>query len=142
MGTNYEQQCIVGFMLGDDEAKHILSPAVYEEQARYNTRTGKQTHTEKVLVKEEDYVYRFGDCEGYDLYDLGNTIANKHNVDFFHDDDGYLFIGKFVGETNDYGRVDLLEDTVSFSLLQSLREDVQDIFKDQCIELHFVTSVG
>jgi hypothetical protein len=145
MGVNYTQNCILGFCIDADEVKEILAPAEYDEQPRYNPRTGEQTHTERVLVRQEQIVYKWGGLENEFFYELAEDISNKYDLDFVYDDStATLFLGEMIGERTDCGRVDLLEDSISLATLQQLADDLKKRlpeYQDK-IELHFVCHVG
>ena len=145
MGVNYTQRCILGFLIEADDIEETLEPAIYDEQPRYDTKTGKQTHTERVLVKERVKIFKWADLENEYLYDLGENIADKYDISFVVDQHcEFLYIGLDVADSYEYGRVDLLEDTVSLESLQGGVEELQEKFpncKDE-ISLHFVSNVG
>jgi hypothetical protein len=145
MGVNYTQHCMLGFYLDADDITVIRQPAIYDEQPRYDTRTGKQTHTEKVLVKQEEAVYQFEDLEDEYLEELGEQIADKYGVGCRVDQEyEFLCVGIDVAESADYGRVDLLNDDIDIKSLLQEAEELKEKFpqyKDQ-IGLHFFSYVG
>jgi len=143
MGVNYTQHCMLGFYLDADDITVIRQPAVYDEQPRYDTRTGKQTHTEKVLVKQEEAVYQFEDLEDEWLEELGEQIADKYGVCCIVDQDHeFVCVGIDVAESADYGRVDLLNDDVSLETLMLWADDLKEQFPKYEIGLHFFSYVG
>jgi hypothetical protein len=153
MGVNYEQIAVLGIEVKAKDCKVITSPAVYEKQNRYNSKTGKVSHQETVLVKEEEYKYSFGGFEFEDFWDLGNDADFRDmfidpNLEMVYvcDDysDGRYLIGYKIGDDADCGRATLLDGEISVAELVEKQLKLEEIFssnKDR-IKLHFTTQVG
>lgn len=147
MGVNYNQYCLVGIRIDEDDAKKIIKPAEYETQNRYDPRTGKVTNTVEVLVKDEQTVYEF---EGFtyddDFYGFIESLAKKHKLDYAVNEQvcPYGVVGFSLGTQEDYGRVTLLECEEEISDILLSVDTLKDIFPnmEDEIEIHFVTSVG
>jgi len=139
MGINYRQSCILGICLEEDEIKKVISPAKYRDEPRFDPRTGKQTHTERILEKYEEYVYEVFNVQYQDLYGI-----QVHGLDTVVDNDEVLYIGIHIGDHFDGGRADLLQGSFSLSetdnkakmIAEKLGVDHEDI------ELHFIASIG
>jgi hypothetical protein len=147
MGVNFIQYCILGWEFTRDDIEQEISPAEYQLQDRFDTKTGKVTHQENVLVKAREYKLAAAGVEADDIYDLAEGIADKYGLECGIDSDYDRFwIGFKMGETEDYGRVDLINGSVcldDFAMsLNTLRELQADIAPDQAIELHFGSHVG
>lgn len=144
MGVNYDQRAILGICISSESAEHELSPAEYVEQPQYDTSTGVQVASKSVLKKHREVEYRYGKWVSYDMYSLGELIAKElHLSCVFDNDEEDIFIGFPVGETHDYGRVELLEGEVSLDELENLRAELQErLSGDHEINLYLITSVG
>lgn len=139
MSTNYEQKCMVGIKFSVEKITHVVSEAIYEDQIRYDSRTGKVTGTEKVLVKRAELKYVFHG-EGDDWRTLAESFADELGLDFFAEDD-YFYIGEFVGDEYGMGNIDLLTGSFAISDIVGLFAKVKaHIMGD--VKLHFLTSVG
>jgi hypothetical protein len=140
MGVNYRQSCIIGLELGFEDLKVVTSPAVYEMQNRYNTKTGKIEKQEKVLVKSEEWHIEFQGKAYKDYYDIGRDLPKWISVveDYGRD---CLYIGISLG-AKDFGRVDLIECSLSLEDINSQFEKVQKLFPDKKIEMHFWSNIG
>ena len=113
MGIDYYQHVIVGIKFNRDSFRREISPAIWEMQKRYDTKTGKVSHVERVLVKDAQYEWFLPntniklDCK--DHYDLDSSILklckNNFKVDLdvkiFEDN---IYIGKEINLTQSYGR--------------------------------------
>jgi|688.fasta_scaffold192940_4 hypothetical protein len=144
MGTNFEQKCIVGFILSKKELTVIDQEEQFELQSRYDTKTGKETHKEKVMIREEESYFKFVDIVADDLYNLVNMIKSDYGFEagtFWSDDDNYLWVGYELGDTENYGRVDLLTGSLDIEVLRELKGNLEGRF-DLPIALHFITEVG
>lgn len=140
MGVNYDQKCMVGIEIYVSDIKVIIEEAVYENQNRYDSRTGKITKTERVLVKEEDAVYVLMGKKYSDRDSLAKDIAEDLGLDYSIEDD-YFYIGEFVGEENGMGNVDMLTGSVEISYLVKLMTELKDKLPGD-ISLHFLSSAG
>jgi hypothetical protein len=143
MGINYTQYAIVGVKFDTNSLLVIDSPAVYEEQKRYDTRTGKVIKTEKVLVKEEESHYEFNYKKYDDLWEIESEYSKEKETRVIIIEDG-LYIGYPIGEKTfvNYGRADLLNESVSYSDLVDIFEKAKIRFSTMEVSLHFVASVG
>lgn len=121
MSVNYEQHCMIGVSFDFDELKRVTSKAEYKLEDRYDIRTGKVTHQEKILVKEEKVRYEL--CGR--IFDYIEDIQ----IDglFVEYDDDYLYIGLPVTEPVDLGRVTLLEDSFDLLNLEKIQDRVKNI---------------
>ena len=146
MGVNYCQKCMVGIEVALSDITHVVSEAVYEDQNRYNPKTGKITGTERVLVKEEELKYVFMGKESTDWYSMIENLADELGIDSYIQDgeceeDAYFCIGTFVGDEQDMGRADLLTGSVEISYLVKLMTELKDKLPGD-ISLHFLSSAG
>lgn len=146
MGVYFKQHAILGFEIKHKDSKVIISDAVYEEQARYDTKTGKQTHTEKVLVKEAEYKYVYRDLEEECFYYLANKLEDKYKEYSFIsviDIDDSILVGFNLNEKQlDYGRACLLETEIDFDDLLDRTYALMNIFPDEKISLIFRSTAG
>jgi len=132
MGTNYNQYCIVGIKLHADDIRHVVSPDEFEEQPRYDTKTGKVSHLEKVLVKKESVIMKYRDFQiDYDsIFEFGEELVLHYKeslpeLTYVSDQDNdYVVIGLFLLSSESYGRVELLEGSSSISEIQELATQV------------------
>ena len=141
MGINYTQYAIIGVEFDIDSLLVIDSPAVYEEQKRYDTKTGKVIKTEKVLVKEEESHYEFDGEKYYDIWEIESKYSKEKGLKAMVIENT-LYIGYPVGEKTDYGRADLLNERVCYSDLVDIFEKAKIRFSNMGVSLHFVVSVG
>jgi hypothetical protein len=144
MGVNYDQKCMVGIEVDLSDITYVVSEAVYEDQNRYDPRTGKILKTEKVLVKAAELEYVFMGKESDDWYCMIENIAEELGLDCYvprSDDEQYFYIGTFVGEEQDMGNVDMLTGSVEISYLVKLAEELKSKLSGN-ISLHFLSSAG
>lgn len=146
MGVNFQQKCMVGIEIPLSEIRHLVIKATYEDQNRYDPRTGKILKTEKVLVKHPEFKYVFMGEESDDWCCMIENIAAELDLDSYvqeDDSDGeaYFCIGTFIGDERDMGRVDLLEGSVEISYLVKLMTELKDKLPGD-ISLHFLSSAG
>lgn len=141
MGTNYGQTCMVGVRFERNALKKIISPAEYRDEPRYDTWTGKQTGTERILVKREYFVYEVFGVEYDHLY--GVEIKGLYCNDGYGEGDG-VFIGIKIGDEYDCGRVDLLQGSVSLKEISEKAKIVSEKLNVpiEDIGVHFITYVG
>jgi hypothetical protein len=138
MGVNYSQYCYLGLAFDLDEIHFIESPAEYKLEDRYDVKTGKVTHQEKVLVKEEVSYYKINGAnfEDPDDFNIKNfeTISNNDRI----------YVGYSIGNFRDYGRVDLLEGSISLDELIKMSNEIKNAFPDykDKVMIHFFNSVG
>ena len=143
MGTNYGQTCMVGVRFERDDLKKIISPAEYRDEPRYDTRTGKQIRTERILVKREDFVYEVLGVEYDDLSEVEiDGLDCRENSD--PDERDGFFIGIEIGDDYDCGRVDLLQGSVSLKEISEKAKTVSEKLNVpiEDIGVHFITYVG
>ena len=144
MGVDYDQKCMVGIEVDLSDITVVVSDAVYEDQNRYDPRTGKILKTEKMLVKAAKLEYVFMGKESDDWYCMIENIAEELGLDCYvprSDDEQYFYIGTFVGEEQDMGNVDMLTGSVEINYLVKLAEDLKSKLSGN-ISLHFLSSVG
>lgn len=142
MGVDYSQYCIIGIKVLIDDLKVLTSPAVYEEQNRYDPKTGKVIGTERVLVKEEESHYVW-DGKIYEEYDDLCQIEFDESIGtdtYFIDD--HIYFGYSIGSNKDYGRVDLIDDELTLEFIQEKFDQIRKRFPDYPVQMHFVASVG
>lgn len=140
MGVNYNQFCIFGLAFALDDIKIIESPDEYKLENRYDVKTGKVTRQEKVLVKEEVYHYRIN---GFN-FECPDSYCFKDYYTKFDSYNDMLYVGYEIGSFHDFGRVELLEGSVSLSELEEMSSKISKDFpehKNQ-IMLHFFNMVG
>ena len=144
MGVNYDQYCLVGIEVEEESCRKVLKPAEYETQNRYNPRTGEVTHQEKVLVREEEYVYEFNGKEYDDyFYSFVESVASENDLRCAVDQEsGFGVVGFSLGDSTDYGRADLLTGSESIKRVLDLVDRLKEIFPDHEVSIHFVTNVG
>jgi hypothetical protein len=146
MGVNYQQKCMVGIEIPLSDITVVVAEATYEDQNRYNPKTGKITGTERVLVRESELKYVFMGKESDDWYSMIEDLAKELDLDSYiqngdYDGEEYFCIGTFVGDEDDMGRVDLLTGSVEISYLVKLMTELKDILPGD-ISLHFLSSAG
>lgn len=147
MGTNFEQKCIIGFILSEKELTVIDQEEQFELQPRYDTRTGKETHKEKVIIKDEESHLKFAHIVADDLYDLVELIKTEFGFEagvFESDFESGIFnmwVGHELGNTENYGRVDLLTGSLNIDELCDLKRNLEERFVFP-IALHFLIEVG
>ena len=147
MGVNYRQYCMLGIKVTEDECLKVISPAIYADEPRFDTKTGKQVSTEKVLREEADEIYKWRDFESYYFGGLSFQINNEYintEIDAVEACGyGSLYIGVHISSTMDCGRVELLEGEVSLEEIEDYTQDlIQNGFGRKEIGLHFFGSVG
>ena len=145
MGVNFRQKCMVGIEVPLSDITVVVAEATYEDQNRYNPKTGKITGTERVLVRESELKYVFMGKEYDDYHSLIGDLVDELELDSYIEDEddgnGYFYIGTFIGDERDMGRVDLLEGSVEISYLVKLMTELKDKLPGD-ISLHFLSSVG
>lgn len=151
MGINYEQKCMLGFIIEEEKIGKEISPAVIEEQPRYDPKTGKIEKYEKIIVKYAEYSYEFLGYVCEDFYDLYEELVEHFEnlpelniqVEIIYDGkQQFISIGRNLIETNDYGRASLIDGILTIEELLEHQKQLKEIFPDQEIALHFSTSVG
>lgn len=148
MGCDYYCDCVIGVKLSVKEIEKVISEAVYEDQKRYDTKTGLVSHVERVLVKQREVKYRFGNLEFDDVWDMESyKDAESTQFKFLYDNHkneiyfGYLFkkTGRF-----DFTYADVsvsVEDLVT--ILEKTGNKVKEIGLDlEAIKLYIVPSIS
>ena len=145
MGINYSQSCILGWEFTREQVEKEISPAEYSEQPRFDTKTGTETHKEKVLVKERDYIFECAGIQNEELWYLAEQVAERHGLRSVCDDESF-YIGISLGDREDFGRADLLEGDVQLDRLavhlNRLKDMQEDIGTPDSPAIHFIASVG
>lgn len=142
MGINYYQHCIIGIKVSVDDLLVVTSPAVYEEQNRYDSKTGKVIGTERVLVKEEESHYVW-DGKIYEEYDDLCQIEFDESIGtdtYFIDD--HIYFGYSIGSNKDYGKADLIDDELTLEFIQEQFDLVGKRFPDYPVKMYFVSYAG
>ena len=142
MGTNYYQHAIVGIEVSRKEITVIESPAVYEKQNRYDSRTGLPVRTENVLVKDEVSYLMFMGTRYEEMYDIEYDKKYTDLTFEYSEENDSFYLGIDFGETIDLGRVSLLDGEVSLDELSQKAKYVQEFFPDLEVKLYFCASVG
>lgn len=147
MGVNYSQYCIYGIEIARRDYERVVADPLYEEQNRYNPKTGEITHKEKVLVSDKQVQYQYDDVEAGDWYDFKELLREKfQNLDYvetcYDEDSQAIYFGFEVGEKEDLGRVDLINGYVSLNGLKSYDAELREKIPDGVFKLYFCTDVG
>jgi hypothetical protein len=146
MGVNYQQKCMVGIEVPLSDITVMVAEATYEDQNRYNPKTGKITGTERVLVRESELKYVFMGKESKYWQGMIEDLAEELGLDSYIQEGNFygwesFCIGTFIGDERDMGRVDLLEGSVEISYLVKLMTELKDKLPGD-ISLHFLSSAG
>ena len=146
MGVNYRQKCMVGIEVALSDITVVVAEATYEDQNRYNPKTGKITGTERVLVKEAELKYVFMGKESDDWHNIPRELASELGLEYHigyghYGEDEYFCIGTFVGDEQDMGNVDMLTGSVEISYIVKLAEELKSKLPGD-ISLHFLSSAG
>lgn len=150
MGINYSQYAVYGFVIKKADCYYVAAPAVTEKQNRYDTKTGKISHTQEVVVKEEEGYYLFSGRkydEFFALYeDMVETLASRDIDIVYVTDDEYnsvLYVGRILGKSVDCGRADLLAGPpYSLHELTDLDQWLRSEFPHDEPALHFFAEIG
>jgi len=146
MGVNFQQKCMVGVEVPLSDITVMVAEATYEDQNRYNPKTGKITGTERVLVRESELKYVFMGKESKYWQGMIEDLAEELGLDSYIQEGNFdrwesFCIGTFIGDERDMGRVDLLEGSVEISYLVKLMTELKDKLPGD-ISLHFLSSAG
>ena len=146
MGVNYRQKCMMGIEVALSDITVVVSEATYEDQNRYNPKTGKITGTERVLVKEEELKYVFMGKEYDGWYDMIGDLADELELcssiqEGNCPEETYFYIGTFVGDEQEMGNVDMLTGSVEISHIVKLAEELKSKLPGD-ISHHFLSSAG
>lgn len=144
MGLDIHQHAIVGVKLSIKDIKKVISPAIYEDQPRYDTKTGELKRHERVLVKEEKSVYVVGP---YEFEKPWSINFNDLDVEYLEDD---IYIGlKALGEDERDTNTEFLSGSISLMKLESVMVEVKNKFfhlglNDLAnkVQLHFFTDIS
>lgn len=144
MGISYDNYLVYGICLNKSECEVIISPAKYEMQNRYDTKTGKIIKQEKVCIKREENKYVFNSWENEDFTELANDIANANNLKWFYNYDDSCFIGLKAIESDDKGGARMIDGSISISELTELHNKMLDLFPfdEDKLKLYGVASIG
>ena len=140
MGVDYHQYCIIGIKILVEDLKVVTSPEVYEEQNRYDSKTGKVKGTERVLVKDEEYHYEWAG-KIYEEYDDLCQIEFEDSAEAYILDD-YLYCGYMIDVNEDHGRVNLMEGELTLEFIQEKFDLISKKFPDYPVKMCFMSSVG
>lgn len=152
MGLDIYQKAIVGVKLSVKDLKKVISPAIYHEQARYDTKTGEVKGYERVLVKQEQSVYAVGPYEFKDQHSIQFKKNNKYELGVSYKSDDFVYIGLTApidmdGDTGVDG--EFLDGSISLSGLSNAIDQVREKFRElelydlmEDVELHFYTDVS
>lgn len=151
MGLDIYQKAIVGVKLSVKDLKKVISPAIYHEQARYDTKTGEVKGYERVLVKQEQSVYAVGPYEFKDQHSIQFKKNNKDELrvsanEYFV----YIGLDAPVDIDRDAGiSGTILKGSISLMKLESVMVEVKNkLFHlglndlASKVELHFFTDVS
>lgn len=140
MGVNYRQYCVIGIKISIEDIKVVTSPAVYEEQNRYDSKTGKVKGTVRVLVKHEQSHYKW-DGKVYEEYDDLRYIKYDGSIKTYGTDK-HIYFGYFIDANEDCGNVDLIEDELTLEFIQEQFDLVSKRFPDYPVKMYFVSYAG
>ena len=139
MITNYNQICIIGTKFTLDEITIVDSPAVFEKQNRYDTRTGAITKIENVMISDEKFHYEFLGKSYDDIYDIENDYEDLVlHLDY---DDNCAALGYEI-EATDYGSAELIDVSLELEEITNIFAKMQIRFSNTKIEMHFLTRIG
>lgn len=139
MGVDYTQHCLVGVRVNVADINVVVKEAIYEDQNRYDTRTGKITHVEKVLVKSQVSKFVFNNKEYENIYNIENDYKDMTFI--YNYDESAFYLGIPVTDPSGYG---------SFHSLTGffLKEEILELFEEASkklnrpVQMHFISSVG
>jgi hypothetical protein len=144
---------MVGIEVALSDITVVVAEATYEDQNRYNPKTGKITGTKRVLVRESELKYVFMGKESKYWQGMIEDLAEELGLDSYiqegnFDGEESFCIGTFIGDEHDIsigssslGRVDLLEGSVEIGYLVKLMTELKDKLPGD-ISLHFLSSAG
>lgn len=139
MGVDYTQYCLVGVRVNVQDINVVVKEAVYEDQNRYDIKTGKITHVEKVLVKSQVSKFVFNNKEYKDIYNIENDYEDMIFV--YNYDENAFYLGIPVTDPNYYGPFHFLEGLL-------LKEEILELFEEASkklngpVQMHFISRVG
>lgn len=135
MGVDYRQYCMIGVCFDLKDLKKVTSKAEYQLENRYDTKTGKVTHQEKILVKEEEFHYEL--C-GHTFEYIDDMKLDGLDIEIDHEYED-VYVGLPITKSKDIGRVYLLQNSLDMSSLEKLHNKVRDILPQYAdsIGLHF-----
>lgn len=147
MGVNFYQSVILGVEIKEEDCYVLISPAEYELQNRYDPKTGKVVGQENVLIKPEEYKYSFAGVDFEEFYDFEEAFKKVLNpkLSFICKGDGSSnYIGYMLGESEDYGNVDLVKGSISVSELVKMEHELQSLFNEYklSVKLFFISDAG
>lgn len=151
MGLDIHQHAIVGIKLSSEDIKKVISPAIYEDQPRYDTKTGELKRYERVLVKEEKSVFAIGPYEFRDQWSINFKKDNKQvlGVRLL---EGNIYIGldlPISKAVDVYAMGDYLNGSISLMKLESVMVEVENKLFNlglsdlaNKVQLHFFTNIS
>lgn len=142
MGVNYTQICMIGICF--DDVVTETSPPQYEQQARYDTQTGKVDHYEQVLIKQPEKVYQADGLLEDEFEYLVSSLEEKYNnlLVFTDWDNLKIYVGKSIGNTVDFGRADLLKGSFDLPKIISVFNELQETFSTEDVCLYLLSDAG
>ncbi len=141
MGWTASQRCIVGISADIEELKVVDTEAIFEEQNRYDTRTGKILKTDTVLVKDEEYHYEWLGCKGQSISSLIANAEKAFKVESFEGEET-IYLGFSLGDNVNCGRIDLLQGYVSIEEVNATVKTLQEMFPKEDVGIYFMYSSG
>jgi hypothetical protein len=148
MSVSFDQLCYYGFEIDVDSIKVVDSPAIYEEQNRYDTITGKITKREKVLVASEKYHFVFQNVKYAEPEDIGYDYQCQHGM-YWWEENRKLVLGFNIVDLNnveylDYSNNSLIEGKLYIKELQDLHSKLEGIFGKDSFDfgLIFMPRIG
>ena len=141
MSWNAKQYCLVGIGAEIDSLEVIDSEAVYEDQNRYNPKTGKVIGKDKVTVKEKVSHYEWLGESGSDFDDLVEKLEEKFELELLVTEED-IYLGKRIGNLADFGNVEMLQDELEITHLINLVNEVRGILPEDQVKIHFVVVAG
>lgn len=130
MGVVYHAKMFIGCEIPIEDTRTTVSEAIYENQNRYDTRTGKVSSVERVCVKEPVYKYDLGKKFSDDAY----SLEGKHSdiIECVHYQ-GIFYVGYFLEEEGDYGFYSP-EDELSLSEIQEIFSAVTSEMEEMSVD--------
>jgi hypothetical protein len=139
MGVNYQQFCIIGISIPYKDLQVTTSEAIYEEQNRYDPKTGKVVGAENVLVKEREWHVEFNGKKYDDYYDIERDY--KDMFSYMDYDCETFYLGLKI-ETEDFGRADLINESFTPREISDMCLKVHGKLRNYEIGIHFIGYAG
>ena len=141
MGVDFKQYCLIGQSYSFEELETTISPEEYKMEDRYDAKTGKVTHQEKVIIKYEVKEYSLLGKTNECLYELSALLEKKGLICVEDDNSNTFNVGLPFASRSDYGRVTMLEGGVTQSHLNDKFDQAREIFGSD-VMLIFCTTIG